>query len=297
MGSQYGRVRTMTNEHGRRLKDAGPSTPIEVTGLSGVPSSGGQFYVVKDEKNARAIADHIGKQEKQAELALSIPEESGMDRITAMMAAGEVKELKVVVKGDVQGSVDAVSFALRKLSTDKVKVRIILSSVGSITESDVNLAASSEEGAAVIIVGFNVRQESRAQSLAARHAIPIETFTVIYDIIDRITNMMEGLLDPVYEEQDMGRAEVRQIFVAPKVGTIAGCMVTDGMLVRSGRARLIRNRETVHDGPIGSLRHFQKDVKELKAGFECGVSFERFNDVQVDDIIECYVLKAVKATL
>ena len=297
MGSQYGRVRTMTNEHNKRLKQAKPSTPVEVTGLSGVPASGGRFYVVKDEKNARAIADHIGKQEKQAQLALSVPQQSGMDRITAMMQAGDVKELKVLVKGDVQGSVDAVSFALQKLSTEKVKVRIILSSVGSITESDVNLAASSEEDSAVIIVGFNVRQESRAQSLAAQHGVVIETFTVIYDIIDRITAMMEGLLEPIYEEQDVGRAEVRAIFIAPRVGTIAGCMITDGMLVRSGRARLLRNRKIVYDGPIGSLRHFKKDVKELKAGFECGVSFERFNDIQVDDQIECYVMKAVKATL
>ncbi|TVR03075.1 MAG: translation initiation factor IF-2 [Deltaproteobacteria bacterium] len=298
IGQHYGRVRTMSDEHGRLLETAGPSTPVELTGLSGVPESGETLYVVNEEKDARTIAEHVGAQAKQADMALSVTGgATGMERIAELMRAGELKELKLVVKGDVQGSVEALNQALVKLSTEKVVVRVIHSGVGSITESDVNLASTSDDGVGVVVVGFNVKPEARAQQLADQNGVSILTHSIIYEILDQVTTMMVGLLEPVYVEEYIGRAEVRKVFSIPKVGKIAGCMVLDGVMQRNARAKVVRNGEIIQTGTISSLRHFDKDEKEIRSGFECGISLERFNALEEGDLIEAFRVKETQATL
>lgn len=299
-GKHYGRVRTMTDDFNKVVTTAGPSTPVEVTGLSGVPSSGEKFYVVKDEKAARAIADHISTQSKKADMAMSATSGAAEgSSLEEMIALEDVRDLKIIVKGDVQGSVEAVSQALSKLGdeTDEVNVRIIHSGVGSITETDVNLAASSDEGEQVIIIGFNVRPESRATPLAEQLGVLIMTRSIIYEVLDEVRTMVGGMLKPIYEEEVLGHAEVRKTFSVSKVGTIAGCMVTDGLIRRNAKARVVRDSRVVYDSAIASLKHFDKDEREVKSGFECGISMERFNDLKVDDVIESYIIHERKATI
>ncbi len=297
IGRQYGRIRTMSDEHGKRRDVATPSMPVEITGLSGVPESGENFYVVNEEKDAKTIADHVAVQNKQSELAQSVAARGGLDGIHDYIQAGRIKELKVIVKGDVQGSVEALSTALVKLSTDEVRVRIVHSGVGGITENDANLAASSEEDVGVIIIGFNVRPEARAQALADQLGVTIFTHSVIYEIIDQVRGLMTGLLEPVYVEEMLGKAEVRATFNIPRVGTVAGCMVTDGALERNARCRIIRDSIVVYESTIGSLRRFEEDVREVRNGFECGASIDRYNDLKVGDVIECFKLNETAATL
>jgi len=297
IGQYFGRVRTMTDENGKRSDSAGPSTPVEITGLNGVPTSGESFYVVREEKDAKVIAEHIGAQNKQVELAQSVAATGGLEGIADFIKAGKLKELKVIVKGDVQGSVEALSQALVKLATDEVKVRIVHQAVGGITENDVNLAASSGEDVGVVIIGFNVRPESRAQAAADNMGIVIFTHSIIYEIIDRVRDLMTGLLEPVYVEELLGKAEVRAIFSIPRVGTVAGCMITEGHMERNGQCRVVRDSIVVYESTISSLRRFEEDVKEVKTGFECGLSVERFNDVKVGDVIECFRMNETAATL
>jgi translation initiation factor IF-2 len=297
IGQHYGRVRTMIDERGRRLQTAGPSTPVELTGLSGVPTSGERFYVVRDERDAKVIAEHVAKQAKASELAQSVAATGGLEGIQQFIREGKVKELKVIIKGDVQGSVEALSQSLVKLSTADVRVRIVHQAVGGITENDVNLASASREDAAVVIIGFNVRPDPRAQALADSTGVVVFTHNIIYDIIDQVRKLMAGLLEPVFVEEPLGRAEVRATFNIPRVGTIAGCMVLDGTIERNARCRVVRDSVVVYESTIGSLRHFEKDVKEVKSGFECGLGVDRFNDVKSGDIIEVYRLKEVAATL
>lgn len=297
LGQHYGRVRTMIDEWGNQLDVAPPSTPVEVTGISGVPSSGEHFYVVTEEKHARAIAEHIQTQAKQAEMAQSATAGSKGGDLDAYLASGEMKELKVIVKGDVQGSVEACVQSIQKLENDEVRVRVVHSGVGSITESDVNLAASSSGESTVLIIGFNVRPEQRAVALADQSGVQVMTHSIIYEMLDEVTRIMTGMLDPIYEEEVLGHAEVRKTFQVSKFGTIAGCMITDGLIRRNARARVLRDNVVVYESSISSLRNVDRDEREMKAGFECGIAVERFNDIKVGDVIEAYVIHERQATI
>jgi translation initiation factor IF-2 len=298
IGQFYGRVRTLSDERGTKRPEATPSTPVEITGLNGVPAAGEKFYVVDSEKNAKAIAEHVANQVKQAELAVSIhnAQPSSGDVIADFMKAGRVKELKVIVKGDVQGSVQALCQSIQRLSTEKVRVRIVHSGVGSIIENDVNLATSTDDGAGCLIIGFNVRPELRAQGMAEQHGVAIYTHNVIYDILTHVTDRMRDLLDPVYVEEYQGKAECRAVFELT-AGKIAGSMVLDGHLERNAKARVLRGGKSVHESSIQSIRHHKDDVRDIRAGFECGIQVSGFTDIMVGDIIECFKLKQIQATL
>lgn len=299
IGKQYGRVRSMTDEFNQTLRSATPSTPVEITGLSGVPASGEKFYVVEEERNARAIAEHVAVQTKQADLAVSasagMRASSGSDLDDFLPQ--DDKELKVIIKGDVQGSVEALVQAIKGLANDQVRVRIIHSGVGSITESDVNLASSSGGDSDVLICGFNIRPEQRALALADQNGVHVLTHTVIYDMLDEVRNIMGGLLDPVFEEEIIGHAEVRMVFQNSRVGAVAGSLITDGVIRRGAKARVLRDNVVVFTSTIGSLRNVDRDEREMKAGFECGLSVERFSDFKPGDIVECFVVHERKATL
>jgi translation initiation factor IF-2 len=298
IGRSFGRVRTMLDDRGHHKSSSLPAHPVEITGLNGVPDSGETFYVVKEEKDARAISDHYIAGSRKADITATSAAggTGGLDRIAAMMKAGELKELKVIVKGDVQGSVEAINEALKKLGTKDVAVRVLHSAVGSITESDVNLAASVGD-AGVVLLGFNVRPESRATALAEQHGIKLLSHSIIYELLDQVKGLMAGLLSPVLEEEAMGKAEVRKTFQVAKVGTVAGCMVLEGIITRNAKARVVRDGRVVYDSTISSLRHFEKDEREVKSGFECGLSIDRFNDIKLGDIIETYKVKERAATL
>jgi translation initiation factor IF-2 len=287
----------MMNEGGELLDSAGPSVPVELTGMNGVPSAGETFHVVEDSDKAKAIADHIGASNRQSELALSANPTGGSDAVAEFMKSGDLKQLKIIVKGDVQGSVEALNAALQQLSTEKVGVRIIHSGVGKITESDVNLAASSEVGVRALVVGFNVKPDTRAQTMADQFNVTMVLETVIYEIIDRVRASMTSMLEPVYEEETVGRAEVRATFGVPRVGQVAGCMVTEGLLLRNGKIRVFRNNDKIIDGHVGSLRHFEQNVADVKAGLECGISVSGYEEVEIGDILECYKLVETQATL
>ena len=303
IGRHSGKVRTMTDDRGHQRASSLPAHPVEITGLSGVPDSGEGFYVVKDERDARAIVEHYTAMNRRADVTVSGNNQAAaagagntLDRIAAMMKAGELKELKVIVKGDVQGSVEAICESLKKLGTKEVSVRVLHSAVGSITESDINLAASVGD-AGVVLLGFNVRPEPRAASMAEQNGIKIMSHSIIYELLDQVKGLMAGLLSPVLEEEHIGRAEVRKVFQVSKVGMVAGCMVIDGVLLRNAKARVVRDGRVVYESTISSLRHFEKDEKEVKTGFECGISIDRFNDVKAGDIIEAYRVKETAATL
>jgi translation initiation factor IF-2 len=295
-GAYYGRVRRLVGDLGTDVTEAYPSTPVQVTGLSGVPPAGEPCFVVEDERKAREIVSHVEQQQRESELAMrGLKPATGLDMLTKMMADGDVKQLKVIIKGDVQGSVEAVKGTLETLGNDEVGVKVIRAAVGGITENDVNLAASSEEGA--VIVGFNVRPESRAAALAEGKGVELILQTVIYEIEDLINAALEGMLKPILTDKVMGHAEVRQTFAVPKLGTIAGCYVQDGKVVRNGKCRVKRDGKLLADTTIATLRRFKDDVKEVKGGFECGLRVDGFNEVEIGDIIETYEIVEVRATL
>jgi translation initiation factor IF-2 len=285
----------MFDDRARDVEAAGPSTPVQVTGLSGVPAAGEIGFVVEDEKTAREIVTNVERQKREAELANRARKPSNLEDLAERMKAGELKELKVIVKADVQGSVEAVCGSLAKLGNDEVRVKIIHSAVGGITENDINLAASSEEGA--LIVGFNVRPEIRAQALAEERGVELLLYSIIYDVEEVITNALEGMLSPLIKESVLGHAEVRQTFTVPRVGTIAGSYVTDGKLVRNAKCRLIRDSKVIYESTISSLKRFKDDAKEVKTGFECGLSISNYNDIKVGDVVEAYELLEERATL
>ena len=295
-GAYYGRVRRMVGDHGSDVTEALPSTPVQVTGLSGVPEAGEPCFVVEDERKAREIVSHVEQQKRESELAQrGLKPASGLEQLTKMMEAGELKELKVIIKADVQGSVEAVKGTLEKLGNAEVGVKVIHAAVGGITENDVNLAASSEEGA--VIVGFNVRPESRAAALAEGKGVELILNTIIYEIEDVINSALEGMLKPILKDKVLGHAEVRQVFIVPKLGTIAGCYVLDGKVVRNGKCRVMRESKLLADTTIATLRRFKDDVKEVKGGFECGLRVDKFNDVQEGDIVETYEIVEERAKL
>src|SRR5436853_734233 len=292
-GQVFGRVRAMLDDRGKPIDESGPSTPVEVLGLQGVPAAGDQIQVVKDPSQAQHIAAQRQMQARQAAIART----SARSLEQLFADKSQIKELLVILKGDVQGSVEAVRDVLNKLSTERVKVRIIRSGVGAITESDVMLAAASSKdmNRAAIIIGFNVRPEARAREIAEIEDIDIRLHTIIYKVEEEIRSAMLGLLDATKREVITGRAEVRQIFKVPRIGTIAGCQVLDGSIKRT-TARILRDNAVVFEGRIDSLRRFKDDVSEVKQGFECGISVERFQDLKIGDVIEAYITEDVAPT-
>lgn len=287
-GSAYGKIRAMTDDKGRRVKKAGPSTPVEILGLSEVPSAGDSFYVAANDKQARQVAESIIAKNRE-NLIKETPQKVSLDDLFSQIQSGNVKELNIVVKADVQGSVEAVRQSLERLSNEEVRVRIIHGGVGAITESDVMLASASN----AIIIGFNVRPEPAAKAFADEEKVDVRLYRVIYNAIEDITAAMKGLLDPIFEEKVLGHAEVRQLFKASGVGTIAGSYVKDGKFVRNCQVRIIRDGIVVYEGDLESLKRFKDDVKEVAAGYECGLVFKKFNDVKEGDWIEAFAMVEV----
>ena len=290
-GLHFGRVRTMTDDRGNRVDEAGPSIPVEVTGLAGVPEAGDNLYAVEDEKTAKEVAQH--RQQKQREAELAKTSKISLDQLYARIQQGEVKELKVIIKGDVQGSVEAVKDSLLKLSTEACRLVVIHTGVGGIIESDVTLASASD----AIVLGFNVRPESKAATLAENEGVDIRLYNIIYDAVADIRDAMEGLLAPTLREKELGRAQVRETFTVTKVGTIAGCYVLEGKVQRNAQVRLVRDNVVVWRGKMNSLKRFKDDAREVATGYECGIGLENYNDIKVGDIIEAFEMEEVKTTL
>ncbi|MBR3791832.1 MAG: translation initiation factor IF-2 [Clostridia bacterium] len=287
-GTAVGHVRAMVNDKGRRIKTAGPSTPVEILGLSEAPSGGDTFRVVKDEKLARDVAESRKHDEKETKFNATV--KVSLDNLFSQIDEGNMKELNVIIKADVQGSVEAVKQSLEKLSNEEVRVRAIHGGVGAVNESDVMLANASN----AIIVGFNVRPDAGAAAAASQHDVDIRLYRVIYQAIEEIEAAMKGMLDPEFKEVVIGHAEVRQTFKVSGVGTIAGSYVTDGKITRNGQIRLVRNGIVVHEGSIDSLKRFKDDAKEVADGFECGIGIENFNDIKEADIIECFIMEEIE---
>ncbi len=291
VGVHSGRVRAMHNDRGEKVLFAGPSTPVELIGLSGVPDAGDVFVALKDEKQAKEIATL--RQIKQREVELAKHSKLSLEDLYKQIQSGEVKDLNVIVKGDVHGSVEAVAESLRKLSTDAVRLNVLHSAVGAITETDVNLASASN----AIIIGFSVRPEVKAQNLAEKEGVDIRLYNIIYDAVEDVKKAMEGLLDPTLKEKYLGRAEIREVFSVPKVGNVGGCYVLDGKIVRNAQVRLLRDNVVVYTGKLSSLRRFKDDVKEVANNYECGMGLENYNDMKTGDIIEAFEIEKVASTL
>ena len=287
-GSCYGKVRAMIDDKGRRVKEATPSMPVEILGLNDVPNAGEIFVNTENEKEARSFAETFIKENREKLLA-DTKTQLTLDSLNSQIKEGSLKELNLIVKADVQGSVEAVKQSLLKLSNEEVVVKIIHSGVGAINESDVSLASASN----AIIIGFNIRPDAMAKSVAEREKVEIRLYRVIYQAIADVEAAMKGMLDPIYEEKVIGHAQVRQIFKASGVGNIAGSYVTDGMFQRGCKIRISREGEQIYEGSLASLKRFKDDVKEVKEGYECGLVFEKFNDIQIDDIVEAYIMEEV----
>jgi translation initiation factor IF-2 len=290
-GSAYGKVRAMFNDRRKAVKKVGPSSAVEILGLQGIPLAGDAFQVVEDQAHAREMVQF--RQDKEREQAMAKTVKTSLDELYRQMEAGIVKELPVVLKADTQGSVEVLEDTLLKLSTEKVKISLVRKAVGAITESDVILASSSD----AIVIGFNVRPEPAAKGLAEKEGVEIRLYTVIYDVADEIQQAMLGLLEPTIKEVYMGRAEVRETFRVPKVGTIAGSYVQEGSISRSSELRLLRDNVVIYEGRLGSLKRFKDDVAEVKSGYECGISIQNFNDIKIGDVIEAFVKEEVAPQL
>ena len=287
-GTAVGRVRVMTNDKGRTVKTAGPSVPVEITGLAETPAPGDEFNAVIDERMARELVEQRKQAAKDA--AANAMQKVTLDNLFARMQEGEMKELPIIVKADVQGSAEAVKASLEKISNEEVRVRVIHAGVGAINESDILLAST----AGAIIVGFNVRPDSGAQASAQRTNVDMRFYSVIYDAIDEIESAMKGMLAPKYQEAIIGRAEVRMTYKVSAIGTIAGCMVKDGKVTRDAQVRVLRDNIVIHTGEVGSLQRFKDAAKEVTAGFECGMSILKYNDIKEGDIFECFVMEEIK---
>ncbi len=290
-GMNYGRLRALMDDRGQRIEEAGPSTPLEVAGFTGLPEAGETFIVLDDERITKEIGEYRQQKKRKKELASS--SKVSLEELYARIQEGEVKELNIIVKADAQGSMEAVGNSLEKLSTDSVKVNIVHGGVGGISETDVNLAMASH----AIIIGFNVRPGLKAMQFAEKERVDIRSYSVIYDAVSDIQKALEGLLKPTLREKILGRAEVRATFNIPKVGTVAGSYVIDGKIVRGGRIRLIRDDVVIYEGKISSLKRFKEDVKDVQQGYECGIGIENFNDVKEEDVIESYEYEEVSPTL
>ncbi|MDN5366029.1 MAG: translation initiation factor [Thermacetogenium sp.] len=290
-GTACGKVRAMQDYKGRRIKKASPGTPVEILGLSEVPEAGDLFYVVKDEKLARQIVEK--RQEKKRLSESAGPDKVTLEDLFKQIQEGKVKELNLVVKADVQGSVEALIQALSKLSTDEVRINIIHSGVGAVTETDVMLASASN----ALVIGFNVRPDANAKKTAESQQVEIRLYRVIYEAIDDVKAALEGLLEPIYKEVPVGRAEVREIFHIPKVGVVAGCYVSEGKVIRNGKVRVVREGVVIYDGTIASLKRFKDDAREVVQGHECGIGLDRFQDLKPGDILEGYQIEELKREL
>ena len=288
VGSVIGRIRTMSNYKGKKVKKAGPSTPVEVTGLTEVPTAGETFYEVDDEKTAKHLIERRKRQER--EKSINATAKVSLNELFNQIEKGKLKELNIIVKADVQGSVEAVKQSLEKLSNDQVTVKVIHANVGGVTETDVTLAKVSN----AIIIAFNVRPEALARDMADKEEVEIKQYSVIYHAIEDVEAAMKGMLDPEFEEKVIGNAEIRQTFKVSNVGTIAGCYVTNGKVSRNAGIRIIRDNVVIHDGKLISLKRFKDDVKEVATGYECGIQIENFNDIQEGDILEVYVMEEIK---
>lgn len=291
-GATFGKVRSMVDDRGKRLKSVPPATPVEVTGFDGVPDAGDPFQVVEDESKARTVAEYRYEEIRRKELA-PVSGKASLEQLFDRIQQGEAKELAVVVKADVQGSVEVISDTLLRQSTDQVRIQIIRAGVGAITNNDILLAAASN----AIVVGFNVRPEPTAADLAGKEQVDIRLHTVIYELADEIRKAMTGLLEPTFREVTRGRAEVREIFSIPKQGVVAGCHVVEGTIPRNARARLLRDNVVIHDGDIGSLRRFKEDVAEVRTGFDCGIRLEKYQDLKPGDLVEAYAQEEIAPTL
>lgn len=287
-GAAFGRIRAMMDDKGRRVKKAGPSKPVEILGLSEVPAAGDTFYVAANEKQARQLAESVVAKSRK-DMLKDTPQKVSLDDLFSQIQSGNMKELNIVVKADVQGSVEAVKQSLEKLSNEEVRIRIIHGGVGAITESDVMLATASN----AIIIGFNVRPEPTAKTFADEEKVDVRLYRVIYNAIEDITAAMKGMLDPIYEEKVIGHAEVRQLFKASGVGTIAGSYILDGKFVRNAQVRILRDNIVVYEGELESLKRFKDDVKEVNTGYECGLVFKKFNDLKEGDIAEAFLMVEV----
>ncbi len=286
-GSVFGRVRAMADDFGEPTREVGPSMPAEVQGLESLPEVGDTMQVVTDTAKAKQIV--IYRESKAREVAMAKSKRMTLDQFHDQLKEGEVKDLNIILKTDVGGTAEVLSDTLTKLSTDKVRVRVMRAGVGAITETDVLLASASN----AIIVGFNVRPDRTAQTVAEQEKVDIRLHSIIYELVDQIRKAMTGLLEPVFKEVFKGRALVQNVFVISKVGSVAGCLVQDGSIVRSGEVRVMRDGELIHTGKIEGLKRFKNDTSEVKAGFECGISLVNFNNIQAGDLLECFVSERV----
>ncbi len=289
VGSAYGRIRAMVDHLGKPVKKATPSTPVEVLGLSEVPTGGDMFYVAHNDKQARQLAEKVKAQGRE-KMLVNTPNKVSLDDLYSQIQEGQVKELNIIVKADVQGSVEAVKQSLEKLSTAEVRIRILHGGVGAITESDVALAAAS----GAIIIGFNVRPDTATAAIADQEQVDISLYRVIYKAIEDIEAAMKGMLDPEYEEKVIGHAEIRQTFKVSGVGTIGGAYVKDGKIIRQAGVRVLRDGIVLYEGNLASLKRFKDDAKEVASGYECGVMMEKYNDIREGDIVEAFILEEIK---
>lgn len=287
-GASYGKIRAMIDDKGRRVKEAGPSTPVEILGLNDVPNAGEIIMAMDSDKEARNVAETFISEGKK-KLLDDTKHKVSLDALFEQIQAGNVKELGLIIKADVQGSVEAVKQSLVKLSNDEVVVKVIHGGVGNINESDVVLASASN----AIIIGFNVKPDNQARIVAEREKVDMRLYTVIYNAIEDVEAALKGMLEPIYEEKVIGQVEIRQIFKASGIGNIAGCLVTEGRVTRDSKVRLTRDKEQIYEGPLASLKHFKDEVKEVKAGTECGIVLENFNDIQEGDKLEAYIMVEV----
>ena len=290
-GKEWGHVRAMFNEHGKKVMTATPATPVEVVGLQGTPMAGDNFVVAKDEAQAREVTGYRIRKERDAKIVANT--KSAMEQMMDKIKSGESKHLSVVIKADVQGSIEALEGSLKKLSNDEVSVQILHSAVGAISESDVTLARASD----ALIIGFNVRANAQARDMAHRDGVDIRYYSIIYTVVDDVKKALEGMLTPELREKILGYAQIRNVFNITGVGKVAGCMVTEGLVKRGAKVRLLRDNVVIHDGNLGQLKRYKDDVKEVKEGFECGMSFENYSDIQVNDAIECYEVEEIAKTL
>lgn len=290
-GSEWGKVRALTNEHGKFVDEAVPAMPVEVLGLSGTPLAGDEFTVVDSDARAREVADFRKRTKREAEIAVT--GRGSLEQMMMNIQKGETKELPVVIKSDVQGSVEAIVNSLEKLGNDEVKVRVLHTGVGGINESDITLARATE----AVVIAFNVRANPQAREMARRDSIDIRYYSIIYDVIDDVKAGLSGMLAPTQRENFLGYAEIRQVFSTSKTGKVAGCMVTEGMMRRGAKVRLLRDNVVIHDGGLKTLRRFKDEVREVKEGYECGAAFENYSDIQVGDQIECYEVEEVARQL
>jgi translation initiation factor IF-2 len=292
-GGVWGRVRRLMDDRGGVVQAAGPAFPVEILGLDGTPQAGDEFHVVDSEARAREIADFRTRRERQAQLARAAGGRGTLEEMLKGIREGTAKELPVLIKADVQGSAEALAGAIARLSTEKVATRVVYSGVGGISEADITLAKASD----ALIIGFNVRANPQAREIAKRDKIDIRYYSIIYKVTEDIEQLMVGLLEPTYKETFLGNAQIREVFRITKVGNVAGCMVTEGLVRRGAKVRLLRDNVVIHEGTLKTLRRFKDEVREVQHGFECGMAFDNYDDIKVGDVIECFEIEEVRPTL